>query len=722
MQYLIISGLLLTLFIPFYISNSLLFPFIAGKGFAFRIIVEILFGLWLTGMVWESKIRPRFSWILGAILVFLAAIMIADLHGFNPYKSFWSSYERMEGLNLLLHLGAYFIVLGSVLNTRLRWNIFLNSTVVTSVIMSFYAFFQLAGKIRIDQGDIRVDGTLGNAGYMAVYMLMSFFITLFLLLRVNKQRINWLLTIWYVIAGFLQVFVLYKTATRGDIIGLIGGVVLCGLIVAIWEKERTGVRKLAYVGLAIVVLVIGGFFSIRHTAFVQNNVTLSRLATISLQEFKTEGRRYIWPMALQGFKEHPILGYGQENFTYVFNKYYDPRMYNQEAWFDRAHDIVLDWLIAGGLLGLLSYFGIFAALLWLIWRSKRFSLVDKAVLISFTAAYFVQNLFVFDNLVSYMYFFILLAFVHAESTAEMFEPGWLARKLERPISRVIIPVAAIAIVCVAVYSLNMKQIFAGQEIINGIDPSSSNPDESIEHFKKAFSYKTFGSSEAAEHLLNQSSRFRDSSLSQNTVQNYISLAISEMDAQINRVPNDARYLLFMGSFRNRLGDSQNALPYLERALKLSPNKQSILFETGFVYLSTGKYQPALALFKKTYELEPHYVDALVLYGVSALYAKQDALASQLFAKLDEPTFVNDERILAAYYGTGHTDQAVKILQRRQAIDPDSAALRFRLASAYLALGQRPQAVKILQQAEVAFPEVKNQADYYIKQIQAGKNK
>ena len=98
------------------------------------------------------------------------------------------------------------------------------------------------------------------------------------------------------------------------------------------------------------IIALGGIFlSIRKTTFVEKSQTLNRLASISFEEFKTEARFTVWGMAIQGFKENPVLGYGEENFNLVFNKYYDPRIYNQEQWFDRAHNVFLDWLIAGGL-------------------------------------------------------------------------------------------------------------------------------------------------------------------------------------------------------------------------------------------------------------------------------------------------------------------------------------------------------------------------------------
>ena len=102
-------------------------------------------------------------------------------------------------------------------------------------------------------------------------------------------------------------------------------------------------------------------------------------------------------MAIKGFKERPILGWGQENFNIVFNKHYNPLM-DQEQWFDRTHNIILDWLIAAGILGALSYLSLFVAVLVLIWRRGTFTFVEKSILTGLFAAYFFHNMFVFDNL------------------------------------------------------------------------------------------------------------------------------------------------------------------------------------------------------------------------------------------------------------------------------------------------------------------------------------
>ena len=75
-------------------------------------------------------------------------------------------------------------------------------------------------------------------------------------------------------------------------------------------------------------------------------------------------------MAIKGFKEKPILGWGQEGFNYVFNKYYDPALYPYEPWYDRAHNAFLDWLMAGGLPAFLLYLALFVTAIVALWRSS----------------------------------------------------------------------------------------------------------------------------------------------------------------------------------------------------------------------------------------------------------------------------------------------------------------------------------------------------------------
>ena len=178
--------------------------------------------------------------------------------------------------------------------------------------------------------------------------------------------------------------------------------------------------------LSVIVLAVGSLATFKESSFIKSHDLLARFSQLAtfdkagLEQFATtqgKGRFAIWSIAYEGFKERPILGWGQDNFNYVFNKYYDPKIYDQEQWFDRAHNVFFDWLIAGGILGLLSYLALFVTAIVAIWRSRAhekdlyFLFSDKVLLTALLIAYFIHNLFVFDSITSYILFFGVLAFV-----------------------------------------------------------------------------------------------------------------------------------------------------------------------------------------------------------------------------------------------------------------------------------------------------------------------
>ena len=128
LRYILIGGIFLVPFISFIVANSMFFPFITGKNFVFRILVEILFASWLILALRVPSYRPTFSWLAVAVAVFVGVIALADIFGVNSTKSFWSNFERMEGLVTLVHLLMYFIVMGTVLNTQKLWTWFFNTS------------------------------------------------------------------------------------------------------------------------------------------------------------------------------------------------------------------------------------------------------------------------------------------------------------------------------------------------------------------------------------------------------------------------------------------------------------------------------------------------------------------------------------------------------------------------------------------------------------------
>src|SRR3989338_7390340 len=93
----VLAGIFALPFIVFIVAESLFFPFITGKNFAFRIIVEVMSGAWLALALVNPIYRPRRSWLLGAFALLVTVVALADALGVYPFKSFWSNFERMDG-------------------------------------------------------------------------------------------------------------------------------------------------------------------------------------------------------------------------------------------------------------------------------------------------------------------------------------------------------------------------------------------------------------------------------------------------------------------------------------------------------------------------------------------------------------------------------------------------------------------------------------------------
>jgi len=405
------AGLFVVPFITLYISRVLFFPYITGKAFVFRVIVEIVFVAWVWLAIFYKEYRPRKTYLLWAIGIFIAVVTLATILGINPARSFWSNFERMEGLVAYLHLFAYFLVLAHVFRKK-DWFIFFNLFIVAGLMENGYALFQRLGYLASPQGGFRVDGTIGNPTYLAAYLIFILAFCVLLWLESKSKLAKY----YYGFAGLWTLATIYFTASRGPILGLLVGVFLAAVLYLIFTRKR------AILAALVVLLVIpAGLWVFRESDFIKNSPVLSRLTSLSFTERTITSRFIIWGMSWQGVKERPILGWGPGNYGVVFAKYYTPELWMQEPWFDRSHNIVFDWLINAGILGLLSYLSIFIALLYVLWNNyvKKYFSLEIAILISaLLAVYFFQNLFVFDNFATYISFFAVLAYVHSVATAE----------------------------------------------------------------------------------------------------------------------------------------------------------------------------------------------------------------------------------------------------------------------------------------------------------------
>ncbi|MDO8573101.1 MAG: O-antigen ligase family protein [bacterium] len=731
LQWFIFGGLFLILFLPLYVSDSMFFPFITGKNFAFRIIVELITGAWVILALRDATYRPQKSLVLYGFGAFVAIIAVADVLSENPFKSFWSNYERMEGFVALTHFFAYFLVASSVLTVQKLWVRFWQTSLVANVILVGYGGLQMAGKLEVHQGSTRIDATFGNATYFAAYLLFHIFITAFLAVRYRGA--SWMRWVYGGVI-LLDLFMLYHTATRGAILGLLGGVMLATLLIALFEKGNVILRKWAIGVLIVAILVPATVLTFRNASWVKESPVLSRFTSISFQETTTKSRFMVWNMALQGFKERPIFGWGQESFNFVFNKYYDPKMYEQEPWFDRAHNVFFDWLIAGGLPGLLAYLSLFITSLYYLWRRGEsfFSITEKSIFTGLLAGYFFNNLFVFDNLTSYVLFFSVLAYLHSIHATS---PLVLQKPIKQKIADnskegrgaietdVIFSPIAIIVTIFVLYFVNFHPLSANLDLIQALQ-KQSNLGVNLDYFKKSIAHDSLGVSEAREQLTMAASRILTSDADQTTKNDFVTLAMAELDKQIARTPDDARYQIFMGSFLNQIGNHDEALRYLKNAQILTPKKQQVYFEMIGSFLTKKDYSSAVDAAKIAYELEPNYENARIIYALTLIYNKDKTQADNILLPIRQRLGgggIPDERLLRAYLDTKDYKNAEAVLNAYIVADPSNYRYHTSLAALYLEKGERQKAIAEIQKAIDADAGFKDQGEYYIKEIKAGKN-
>ncbi len=706
---------------PLIVADSFFFPFITGKAFYFRLLVEIAFSGWIILAFLDARYRPKLTPLAVGVTIFAFIVLLADLLGVNPIRSLWSNFERMEGWLVIIHLWAFFLVttnlFGSGESGRRIWHRFINVSLLVALVVAGYGLFQLFGWADIHQGSSRIDASLGNAAYMAVYMLINggFAVYMYFVAKAGKIINDRFLKWAYPIIAILFFFELFETATRGTILGLFGGIMLSLVLYALLARNNSGKSRLYAAGTIALIVIIGlVFWFNRDASFVKSNETLNRLATISLNEVKTQARGYIWPVAVSGAMERPILGWGQENFNYIFNANYNPAMYTQEQWFDRAHSVYLDWLVASGLVGLIAYLALYILLLVVIWKSDL-KIGEKSVLTGLVAGYAIHNVFVFDNLASYVLFFTILGF------ADSFKPGRSFDFLgEEPVGRdtveyIVVPIVIVIFVGLF-YFVQMSPIQANTRLIAAMRSCQSRePDASL--FEKSLDVNVYlANQEIREQVLMCANRIISSrQYPGSTNQAYYSLALKEIEAQKTATPKDARIYVLGGSFLNGIGQFNEAEPLLIKAHELSPRKQSIAMELAGNYLNTGNNEEAVALTKETYETTPDYWQYKLAYATTLLIVGRESESKAVFA--DNPEAFNSPQIAKAYFLRKEYEKAMTVYEAVVKADPTDIESIYQLAQSQFKSGRTSKAVATLSALADKYPEYKTQIESVIKEMQ-----
>jgi len=160
--------------IPFLFETY--FPFVVGKAIWMRICIELAFVVWIVLFLRYGSLRPLSSKIFSLLGFYLLTSIFAALFGVSFERSFWSTYERMQGVFDLIHWLIFVFLLTSTFTRLQHWIKYLKFILGISLLMGTLGVSQYLDipllPFFTGIGD-RVDITLGNPTYVGTYAAIS---------------------------------------------------------------------------------------------------------------------------------------------------------------------------------------------------------------------------------------------------------------------------------------------------------------------------------------------------------------------------------------------------------------------------------------------------------------------------------------------------------------------------------------------------------------------
>ena len=365
-------------------------------------------------------------------MIFISVLTISSIFGINFYRSFWGTGVRGEGLVTYFHLFLFFIILTSVFYKKKDWLQLLKITVLVSFFVSISIIFQKLGVISLSAADSlssRPSGVLGNPDFVPGYLIFGTFLALFLSLLEK----SWQKRAFWAIAFFLNIFALLLTKTRGGWIGFFCAFTFLLVSFLVFYRKRFPNLKKIILLTILFILIFALVVLFNQDKFgVEENSYFNRYLSIFKSSDSLKLRLISWQTGFSAFTEKPLLGWGVESYNFIYDKFFKIDYFSTlsvTGGFDRAHNKIFNLLAENGILGLLSYLSIFFLVFYYLFKYKlrgisRAFLQNKPNINSFIPfvfaslfiGYFIQNLFLFDTLSSYISFFLILGFLNKFSS------------------------------------------------------------------------------------------------------------------------------------------------------------------------------------------------------------------------------------------------------------------------------------------------------------------
>ena len=656
-------AVVLTAVVPLVLIPRFFFPFVTTRNVFFRLCVEIgVAAVVLAGVKRLRDIRDTGDPILKWFLVYVAAISVAAIFGLSRWHSLFGDFERMGGVWASFHLLLFYLLLRTLLRGG-EW-IALFRLVIgvadTVVVWGSAEFLPSAIRNSRFQMTLTAGSTIGNPGLLAPYLLLSLAVCGLLLVR---QEARW----WRAFSAASFIILLFGIAgarNRSSELGLLVGTLVAAGVLFWFHADRRRLIRYYLVGASILVTgAVGGSYLVDRSA-----PSVAEHFAGRWKGFLTSpidySRTIEWNIAIAGFRDRPILGYGPENHQIISSRHFDPRIYSvlgqAGGVFDRTHNAWLELLATSGAVGAIAMIGIWVAAIWTLRagaRERRITTGEAAILSGALAGYAVYLTFWFFDINSVVVWVTLLAFLgyRVFGTIDVFSPA--SAPGESSNSDRVFKWGILALILLAGYFHGVIPLVAAHDL--NIAGDAGRFETRIAAFHRVI---TSGAPQT-EHTLplyyqflrtaNAMNATGATELFQKEFDVALRLGMAEADRSISRSPQDdrsyvdaARMALLAGAFYKDRRYVVVARDELRHAVKISARRPDARILLSTVELALGDSAAAGAQLDTAMRVAPQYGAAFFIAARQAVARNNVDSAAALLTTSLQLDFHGNEDVYA----------------------------------------------------------------------------
>lgn len=226
-------------------------------------------------------------------------------------------------------------------------------------------------------------------------------------------------------------------------------------------------------------------------------------------------------------------------------------------------------------------------------------------------------------------------------------------------------------------------------------------ERAMEHYKVAIE----SNPAYREYFISQAKSYYDSGDIDNAKASFENL--------LTLLPDDAEVKFYYALIQSHLGNSSDAIRYLQDSIRQNPDFAKAYIPLGDLYFASGKFEEAKSTYRKALELDKSLSQYFIQRGTSAMESAESAKMGndiKLYeSKLKEAKIEIEKHLLLypedsdahyklgqVHYALGSKEQALKLYKRAMEISPFRYDIMIRVAEVHKEMGMPNESLDVLE--------------------------